>query len=104
ESVHRCGARLVFADIDERTYNLDPKFLESVITKRTKVIVPAHLFGQMADMEAIMEVARSRGIRVLEDAAQAQGAQRSGRRAGQFGAAASFSFYPGKNLGALGEA
>lgn len=104
EAVERCGAKLVFVDIDERTYNLDPRLLEAAITKRTKVIVPAHLFGQIADMDAILKIAQAHGVKVLEDAAQAHGARYRGKRAGRFGVAATFSFYPGKNLGALGEA
>ena len=98
-----CGARPVFVDIDPVTYTMDPAQLEDVITPRTKVIMPVHLYGQMADMDPIMAVARRHGLKVIEDAAQAHGAEYNGRRAGSIGDAAGFSFYPGKNLGAYGE-
>ena len=104
ESITYCGAKPVFVDIDERTYTMDPAGLEEAITKRTKAIIPVHLFGQPADMDPILEIARARGLYVIEDAAQAHGAEYKGRRAGSFGDAGCFSFYPGKNLGAFGEA
>jgi dTDP-4-amino-4,6-dideoxygalactose transaminase len=98
-----CGARPVFIDIDPVTYTMDPSQLEGAITPRTKAIMPVHLYGQMADMDPIMAVARRHGVKVIEDAAQAHGAEYNGRRAGGIGDAAGFSFYPGKNLGAYGE-
>jgi dTDP-4-amino-4,6-dideoxygalactose transaminase len=104
EAISRTGARPVFVDIDEATYTMDPAALERALTPRTKAIVPVHLFGQMADMESILAVAGRRGIPVVEDAAQAHGAESRGRRAGSLGTAGCFSFYPGKNLGAFGEA
>jgi dTDP-4-amino-4,6-dideoxygalactose transaminase len=104
EAITYCGARPVFVDIDERTYTMDPGALEKVITTRTKTIMPVHLFGQPADMDPIMEIARKHGLYVVEDAAQAHGAVYKGRPAGSIGDAAGFSFYPGKNLGAFGEA
>lgn len=97
------GARPVFVDIDPQRYTLDPQRLERAITKHTKAIVPVHLYGQCADMDPILDVARTHGIPVIEDAAQAHGAVYKGRRAGSLGRLAAFSFYPGKNLGAYGE-
>lgn len=104
EAISFCPARPKFVDIDERTYTLDPNLLEAAITPKTKAIVPVHLFGQCADMDAILEIANRHGIPVVEDACQAHGALYKGRKAGTMGAAGCFSFYPGKNLGALGEA
>jgi len=104
EAITFCGAKPVFVDIEEDTYTLNPALLEAAITPRTKAIVPVHLYGQMADMDAIMAVAGRHGIPVVEDACQAHGATYRGRRAGSIGAAGCFSFYPGKNLGAFGEA
>jgi len=104
EAISYCGAKPVFVDIDERTYTLDPDLLERAISPRTKAIIPVHLFGQTADMDAILEIARRRGLPVIEDACQAHGAEYRGRKAGSIGTAGCFSFYPGKNLGALGEA
>ena len=104
EAISFCGARPVFVDIDERTYTLDPKLLEGAINPRTKAIIPVHLFGQTADMDPILEIAGRHGIPVIEDACQAHGAEYKGRKAGAMGVAGCFSFYPGKNLGALGEA
>jgi dTDP-4-amino-4,6-dideoxygalactose transaminase len=104
EAISRTGARPVFVDIDEQTYTLDPAGLAAAVSPRTKAILPVHLFGQMADMAPIMDFARSRGLAVVEDAAQAHGARYAGQRAGSLGAAGCFSFYPGKNLGAFGEA
>jgi dTDP-4-amino-4,6-dideoxygalactose transaminase len=97
------GARPVFVDVDARTRNMDPALLEAAITPRTKAIVPVHLYGQPADMDAILEVARCFGLRVVEDAAQAHGATYRGRTVGSLADAAAFSFYPAKNLGALGD-
>ena len=104
EAISRTGARPVFVDIEDMTYTLDPAGLERAVTPRTKAIIPVHLFGQMADMAAILEFARARGIAVIEDAAQAHGARYDGHRAGSLGTVGCFSFYPGKNLGAFGEA
>jgi dTDP-4-amino-4,6-dideoxygalactose transaminase len=104
EPITYCGARPVFIDVDERTYCMDPDALKKAITVRTKAIIPVHLFGQTADMDPILEIARQHGLYVLEDAAQAHGAEYKGRKAGSMGDAACFSFYPGKNLGAFGEA
>jgi len=104
EAITYCGAKPVFVDVDERTYTLDPAGLERVVTARTKAIIPVHLFGQPADMDPILAFARERGLFVVEDAAQAHGAIYKGRKVGTLGDAACFSFYPGKNLGAFGEA
>jgi dTDP-4-amino-4,6-dideoxygalactose transaminase len=104
EAITYCGARPVFVDVDERTYTMDPAALEKAFSSKTKAIIPVHLFGQPADMDPILEFARKHGLLVIEDAAQAHGAEYKGRRAGTLGDAGCFSFYPGKNLGALGEA
>ncbi len=104
EAITYCGAKPVFVDIEDRTYTLDPARLESAITPRTKAIIPVHLFGQTADMDPIMAIAKKRGIFVIEDACQAHGAEYKGRRAGSISDVGCFSFYPGKNLGAMGEA
>jgi dTDP-4-amino-4,6-dideoxygalactose transaminase len=103
-AVARLGARPVFVDIDEATFNLDPSRLEAAITPRTKAIQPVHLYGQCADMDPILEVARRRGVPVLEDACQAIGARYGERAAGSMGTLGVFSFYPTKNLGAAGDA
>jgi dTDP-4-amino-4,6-dideoxygalactose transaminase len=103
-AVSYAGATPVPVEPDARTYNLDPARIEEAITPRTKAIIPVHLYGQPADMEPIDELAAKYGLLVLEDAAQAQGASYRGRRAGGLGHAAGFSFYPGKNLGAHGDA
>jgi dTDP-4-amino-4,6-dideoxygalactose transaminase len=97
------GATPVFVDIEPRSFTMDPSKLEKAITSRTKAILPVHLYGQMADMDAIMDVANRHGIPVIEDACQAHGAEYQGRRAGSIGVSGCFSFYPGKNLGAYGE-
>ena len=104
EAISMCGARPVFVDIDEQTYNMDPALLERAVTPRTRAIVPVHLFGQAADMDPITEIAKKHRLLVIEDACQAHGAEYKGRRAGSMGDAGCFSFYPGKNLGAYGEA
>ena len=104
EAISYCGARPVFVDIDPATANLDPKLIERAITCETKAIVPVHLYGRVADMDAILEIASRHRLGVLEDACQAHGARYRGRRAGSLGHAAAFSFYPTKNLGAYGEA
>lgn len=97
------GARPVFVDIEPRSLTMDPARIEAVITPRTRAIVPVHLYGQPADMDPILEIARRRSLSVIEDAAQAHGAEYKGRRAGSLGDLACFSFYPSKNLGAYGE-
>lgn len=104
EAITYSGAKPVFVDVDERTYTMDPTLLEKALTKKTKAIMPVHLFGQMADMDPILDFARRHHLRVIEDAAQAHGAEYRGRGAGSIGDAGCFSFYPGKNLGAFGEA
>ncbi len=104
EAISFCGAKPVFVDIEEETYTMNPALLERAITPKTKAIIPVHLFGQVADMDPIMEIAKRRGLHVIEDACQAHGAEYKGRKAGSIGIAGCFSFYPGKNLGALGEA
>jgi dTDP-4-amino-4,6-dideoxygalactose transaminase len=104
EAILLCKARPVFVDVDESTFTMDPAELEKSLTPRTRAIIPVHLFGQPADMDPILEFARSHGLFVIEDAAQAHGAEYNGRKAGTMGDAGCFSFYPGKNLGALGEA
>ena len=97
------GATPVFVDVDARTWTMDPGLIEAAITARTKAILPVHLHGRLADMAAINKVAKAHGLIVIEDACQAHGATRDGRRAGTWGDIAAFSFYPGKNLGAGGE-
>ena len=98
------GAKVVFVEPDIRTYNIDPALIEAAITDETKAIMPVHLYGQPCDMDPIMEIANRRGLKVIEDCAQAHGATYKGRKIGTFGIASGFSFYPGKNLGALGDA
>jgi len=97
------GARPIYVDIDPRTYNLDPAKIAAAITPRTRAVMPVHLFGQCADMDPIMELARQHGLTVVEDACQAHVAEYKGRRAGSLGDIACFSFYPTKNLNAYGE-
>ena len=104
EAITYCGARPVFVDVDERTYTMNPQALSGVLTENTKAIIPVHLFGQPADMDPILEFARKHDLYVIEDACQAHGAEYKGRRVGTLGDTACFSFYPGKNLGAFGEA
>jgi Predicted pyridoxal phosphate-dependent enzyme apparently involved in regulation of cell wall biogenesis len=104
EAITYCGATPVFVDIDEHTYTMDPAGLEKAITARTKALIPVHLFGQTVDMDPILEFASEHGLFVIEDASQAHGAAYKGRKAGGLGDAGCFSFYPGKNLGAFGEA
>ena len=98
------GAKPVFVEPDIRTFNIDPGLIEAAVTEKTKAIIPVHLYGQACDMDPIMAVAKKYGLFVVEDCAQAHGAEYKGRRVGSFGDAAGFSFYPGKNLGALGDA
>lgn len=104
EAITMTGARVVFVDIDPKTYNIDTNRIEKKITARTKAIIPVHLYGQPADMDPILNLARTHNLKVIEDAAQAHGAEYKGRRIGSIGDAACFSFYPGKNLGAYGDA
>jgi dTDP-4-amino-4,6-dideoxygalactose transaminase len=104
EAISYCGAKPVFVDVEEKTYNMDPSKLEAAITSKTKAVIPVHLFGQMADMDPIMEIARKHKLFVVEDASQSHGAEYKGRIAGSIGHVGCFSFYPGKNLGAYGEA
>lgn len=98
------GARPVFVDVEPQTLTIDPAQIEAKITSRTKAIVPVHLYGQMADMDALNAIADRYGVAIIEDACQAHGAEYKGRRAGSIGLSGCFSFYPGKNLGACGEA
>jgi dTDP-4-amino-4,6-dideoxygalactose transaminase len=101
--IARLGARAVFVDIDPRSYNLDVARVDTAITARTKAILPVHLYGQTADVTALAEIARRRAIPIVEDAAQAIGAEQNGHRAGAIGAIGCFSFFPSKNLGAFGD-
>ncbi len=98
------GATPVFVEPDIRTFNIDPKLIEPAITARTKAIMPVHLYGQPCDMDPIMDIAKKHSLMVVEDCAQAHGATYKGKKVGTFGDVAGFSFYPGKNLGALGDA
>jgi len=102
-AVSYAGATPVPVEPDGRTYNIDPSLMERAVTPRTKAVIAVHLYGQPADMDAVVEVAKRHGLKVIEDAAQAHGARCRGRRAGSLGDAAGFSFYPTKNLGALGD-
>src|SRR6266404_2074185 len=102
-SVARLGAKTVFVDIDRATFNLSPDLVESAITERTKAIMPVHLFGQCAEMDRVKELAAPNQITVIEDAAQAIGAEYRGKRAGSLGTVGCFSFYPSKNLGGAGD-
>ncbi len=104
EAIVHAGATPVFVDVDPRTYNIDIRQIESNITARTKALIPVHLFGQPADMDPILRVAGKYNLPVIEDSAQAHGARYKGRRAGSMGDVGCFSFYPGKNLGACGDA
>ena len=97
------GAKPVLAEMDPATYNIDPAAIEAAITSRTRAMMPVHLYGQPADLEPILAIARKHNLLVIEDAAQAHGAKYAGKRAGSWGHAAAFSFYPGKNLGAYGD-
>jgi dTDP-4-amino-4,6-dideoxygalactose transaminase len=104
EAITYCQAQPVFVDVDETTFTMDPAELKKSLTEKTKAIIPVHLFGQPADMDPILEFAHMHGLFVIEDAAQAHGAEYKGRKGGTMGDAGCFSFYPGKNLGAFGEA
>ena len=103
EAIVQAGARPVFVDIDPVTFNVDPDLLEQAVTPRTRVVIPVHMYGQPADMAPINDIAARRGLRVIEDAAQAHGAEYRGQRCGAIGDLACFSFYPSKNLGAYGD-
>jgi len=103
-AIWRTGARPVFVDIDPTTFNIDPSLIEAAITPRTKAIIPVHLYGQTAEMDAINAIAQAHGLPVIEDAAQAIGASYKGKRTGGLGDLAAFSFYPSKNLGGFGDA
>jgi len=102
-AVSQCGATPVPVEPDQHTYNIDPGLIEGAITERTKVILPVHLYGQPADLDPILTIARKHNLRVLEDGAQAHGARYKGKRLGAHGDAVAWSFYPGKNLGAIGD-
>jgi dTDP-4-amino-4,6-dideoxygalactose transaminase len=102
-SIARTGARCVFVDIDRDTFNLNPALLGAAITERTKAVIPVHLFGQVADMDPVLEIARQHRLFVIEDAAQAIGATYKDRQAGSMGTVGCFSFFPSKNLGGLGD-
>lgn len=101
--IFNCGAKPVLVDIDPNTFNIDAEKIEEAVTSATRAIIPVHLYGQPADMDAIWDVANRHDLLVIEDAAQAHGARYKGRRTGSLGNAAGFSFYPGKNLGAYGD-
>jgi dTDP-4-amino-4,6-dideoxygalactose transaminase len=98
------GAKPVFADVDPKSYTLDPESVKERLTDRTKAILPIHLYGQPADMDPILDIAKEHGLQVIEDACQAHGAEYKGKRVGSLGRVAAFSFYPSKNLGAGGDA
>lgn len=102
-SIVRTGAKPIFVDIDPITFNIDPKKIEEVITNKTKAIVPVHLYGQIADMEPIINIAKKYNLAIIEDAAQAIGAKYKGKTVGELGTAATYSFFPTKNLGAYGD-
>jgi dTDP-4-amino-4,6-dideoxygalactose transaminase len=104
ETITQAGGQVVFCDTDAETFTIDPALIESKITPRTVGIIPVHLYGQPADMDPILEIARRHNLWVIEDCAQAHMAEYKGRKVGTMGHAASFSFYPGKNLGAMGDA
>jgi dTDP-4-amino-4,6-dideoxygalactose transaminase len=104
EAISHTGARPVFVDIDEQTYNIDPYAIDKAITSRTKAIIPVHLYGQSVRMDEIVDIAKRHSLWLIEDAAQAHGAEYQERRCGSWGNLACFSFYPGKNLGAYGDA
>jgi len=104
EAISLLGARPVFVDIDPETYTVDPQCVEDAISQRTRAIVPVHLYGHPADMDPLLEIAERHGLWLVEDAAQAHGAEYRGRRCGAIGHLSAFSFFPGKNLGAYGDA
>ena len=102
-SITRIGAKPIFVDIDEKTYNLNPKLIEAAITKKTKAIMPVHIFGQACEMDEIMSIAKKHGLKVIEDACQAIGAEWDGKKVGSIGDMGTFSFFPTKNLGGMGD-
>lgn len=102
-AIVRAGAKPVYVDIDPVTFNIDPEKIEAAITENTKAIIPVHLYGQMADMERIAEIAKKHNLAIVEDAAQAIGAKQNGKSVGELGSAATYSFFPTKNLGAYGD-
>ncbi len=102
-AISATGAKPVFVDVDQHTYNMNPALVEAAITPRTKAIMPVHLYGQPADIDEISRIARKHNLLLIEDACQAHGAKFQGKRVGSFGDSAAFSFYPGKNLGAYGD-
>ncbi|MBN1688157.1 MAG: DegT/DnrJ/EryC1/StrS family aminotransferase [Candidatus Omnitrophica bacterium] len=102
-AITHVGAKPVFADVDPKTFNLDPVSVERLLSKKTKAILPVHLYGLSADMDALMQIVRTKKLKLIEDCAQAHGAEWSARRVGSFGDAGCFSFYPTKNLGAFGD-
>lgn len=104
EAISICGAIPVFVDIDEKTFNIDPGKIEGAITEKTKAVIPVHLYGQCADIDAVNQIAKKYKLIVIEDACQSHGAEYKKRKAGSLGDIAAFSFYPGKNLGCYGEA
>mgnify|MGYP001047574491 CR=1 FL=1 len=104
EAISQTGARVVFVDIEDRSYTMDPEKVEAAITERTKAIIPVHLFGHPADMDRIIDIAKKNNLIIIEDSCQAHGAEYRGRRVGSIGDMGCFSFYPGKNLGAYGDA
>jgi len=104
EAISYTGAKVVFVDIEDRSYTIDTEKIEQAITERTKAIIPVHLFGQPADMDKIVGIAKKHNLVVIEDACQAHGAEYKGKKVGSLGDIAGFSFYPGKNLGAYGDA
>ena len=103
-AISDCGGKPVFVDVEEQTQLMDISMVESAVTSKTKAIIPVHLFGQMVDMNSLMGIAKKHNILVIEDACQAHGASQNGKKAGSIGDLACFSFYPGKNLGAFGDA
>lgn len=103
EAISRVGAKPVFVDIDPSTYNIDPSLIEKAVTKKTKAVIPVHLYGLMADMGPIMDIAGRHGLKVIEDTAQAIGSAYKGKKAGSIGNVGALSFYPGKNLGCFGD-
>jgi len=102
-AVSQCGATPVFVDVDEHTWNITPAHIETAITSKTKAVIAVHIYGLPADMPSIVSLCRKHRVFIIEDAAQAHGASIKGKKVGSFGDAACFSFYPSKNLGALGE-
>ena len=101
--IARLGAKPVFVDIDQKTYNINPELIAPAVTKKTKAIMPVHLYGQMADMDQVMEIANKSNLAVIEDAAQSITSTYKGKRAGSIGTCGCFSFFPSKNLGGIGD-